>query len=221
MEKRFFYSIVAMMLLCLSVNAQRVVDVRRCEPVVNGKFMIMLDTVRVETSPLVYKLIESNPTAYCVVENGSDKMFFLRSALESPAESYVFEVASATLENDLPTVTMTSGYKFADPDLRWLAVQPGQHVKVSRYAGLTHEMALFETVSRDTPLSEGADVDKAMAPMKSQLPQMIGKVQADNQAKAKKAAEAKALADAEAKALADAEIDKTLAGIAAYAATHK
>ena len=173
--------IIAMMLCSIcAIQAQRVTDVRRVEtaPAGNGmqKFFLMLDTVRMEVSPAIHKIVEANPTAYCVVEHGGEKSVFLRSALNAPEEKFVFEVKQAGMENDLPTVTFTDGGKFSDPDLRWLAVLPGQHVQISKYRGITHEIAVFETVSRNTPLSEGAS-GNAVKPMKSRLAEQLDEVQ--------------------------------------------
>ena len=197
MRKKMVISIFVMLFAVCEVYAQRVVDVRRVEPVVNNKYAVMLDTVRVEVAPLVYKIIEANPTAYCAIELDGEKSFFRRAALDAPEVKYIFEVAGVGMENDMPTVSMTNGYRFSDPDLRWLAVLQGQHVQISRYVGLTHELMIFETVSRSTPLTEGVSGSDAMAPMKSRLPQMIGEVQ-DAAAKAKLTAQATPVATASA-----------------------
>lgn len=206
MNKKMVCIVVSMLFsICAgNVFAQRVVDVRRVEtaPAGNGmqKFYLMLDTVRLEVSPAVHKIVEANPTAYCVVEHGGEKSVFLRSALEAPEEKFVFEVKEVGMENDLPKVTFTDGGAFSDPDLRWLAVLPGQHVQISKYRGITHELAVFETVSRNTPLSEGTSGD-AVKPMKSRLPQQLDEVQkaqaAKEQAKAQELAQAGSAASAE------------------------
>lgn len=186
--KKMVLCIIALVLCAMSVNAQRVVDARRVENL-NGKFYVMLDTFRVEVAPLIYKIIEAEPTKYCLLEAGDTKSFFKRSALEEPSMRYVFEVKEATLENDVPVVHMTNGYKFADTDLAWLAVLPGQHVQISRYLGLTRELIIFETVSRDTPLTNDITAEQASAPAKSRLQQMVKEVQEKAKAKATKAAE--------------------------------
>lgn len=181
MKKMVLCIVMMLCSICAgNVFAQRVVDVRRTEtaPAGNGKqkYFLMLDTVRLEVSPAVHKIVEANPTAYCVVEHNGEKSVFLRSALEAPEEKFVFEVEQVGLENDLPKVTFTDGGSFSDSDLRWLAVLPGQHVQISKYRGITHELAIFETVSRSTPLSEGTSGD-AVKPMKSRLAEQLDEVQ--------------------------------------------
>lgn len=211
MRKKMVCIVVSMLFsICAgNVFAQRVVDVRRVEtsPAGNGmqKFYLMLDTVRMEVSPAVYKIVEKNPTSFCVVEHNGDKSVFLRSALNAPEESYVFEVKEAGLENDLPKVTFTDGGSFSDPDLRWLAVLPGQHVQISKYRGITHELAIFETVSRSTPLSSGASGD-AVKPMKSRLPQQLDEVQ---KAQAQVAPEVKATQELAQATTSSASAEKT------------
>jgi hypothetical protein len=174
---------IVMMLCAMSSVAQRVVDARRVENA-NGKYFVMLDTFRVEVSPLIYKIVEADPTQYCLLEAGDTKSFFLRSSLEEPAMKYVFEVAKVELENDLPKVVMTNGYSFTDKDLAWLAVLQGQKVQISRYIGLTRELIIFETVARSTPVTEGVTAEQASAPAKSRLQEMIKEVQAKAKAKA-------------------------------------
>lgn len=186
--KKMVLAIIAMMMCVCEMNAQYVVDARRVENM-NGKFYVMLDTFRVEVAPLIYKIIEAEPQEYCLLKAGDTQSFFKRSALEEPSMRYVFEVKEATLENDVPVVHMTNGYKFADTDLAWLAVLPGQHVQISRYLGLTRELIIFETVSRDTPLTNDITAEQASAPAKSRLQQMVKEVQEKAKAKATKAAE--------------------------------
>ena len=205
MRKKMVLSIVVSMLFSIcAVNAQRVVDVRRVEvqPAGNGmqKYYLMLDTVRLEVSPAVYKIVEASPTNYCVVEHNGDKSVFLRSALNAPEESYVFEVEQVGMENDLPKVTFTNGGSFSDTNLKWLAVLKGQHVQISKFRGITHEIAVFETVPRSTPLSEGVSGD-AVKPMKSRLAEELDAVQkaqaTKEQAKAQELAQANSSASAE------------------------
>ena len=98
---------------------------------------------------------------------------------------YVFQVAKVDLVNDMPTVYMTNGYQFSDPDLAWLEVLEGQHVQISRYIGLTRELIIFETVSRDTPLTNDITAEQASAPAKSRLHQMVKEIQEKAKAKAK------------------------------------
>lgn len=181
--KKMVFCIV-LMLCAMSSVAQRVVDARRVENA-NGKYFVMLDTFRVEVSPLIYKIVEADPTQYCLLEAGDTKSFFLRSSLEEPAMKYVFEVAKVELENDLPKVVMTNGYSFTDKDLAWLAVLQGQKVQISRYIGLTRELIIFETVARSTPVTEGVTAEQASAPAKSRLQQMVKEVQEKAKAKAK------------------------------------
>ena len=182
--KKMVLSIIALMLCAMSINAQRVVDARRVENM-NGKYFVMLDTFRVEVAPLIYKIIEDNPQAYCLLEAGDTKSFYLRSSLEEPAMRYVFQVAKVDLVNAMPTVYMTNGYQFSDPDLAWLEVLEGQHVQISRYIGLTRELIIFETVSRDTPLTNDITAEQASAPAKSRLHQMVKEIQEKAKAKAK------------------------------------
>lgn len=147
-------------------------------------FYVMTDEFEVQVSPLIYKIVESEPTAYQVVSVGDIKTVFAKADFANPAQ-YVFEVSKEPeLMNDVPMVTMTNGYKFSDPDLAWLAVLPGQHVQISRYIGLTREITVFETVSRSTPLK--GDAEQASAPAKSRLPQMIEAVKAKAKAVAPK-----------------------------------
>lgn len=134
------------------------------------KFYAQTENGNVEISPLIYKIVEAYPQDFIVVEAGGVKTLFARVDFVTPSQ-YVFEVDNVTLENDKPTVTMTNGFKFSDEDISWLAVLPGQHVQVSRYIGLTREITVFETVSRDTPLT--GDVTSANAPAKSKLPKLI------------------------------------------------
>ena len=139
-------------------------------------YFIQTDSFEVQVSPLIYKIVESNPAAYEVVSVGDVQTIFAKADFATPTQ-YVFEVANEPeLVNDMPLVTMTNGYKFADPDLAWLAVLPGQHIQVSRYIGLTREITVFETVSRSTPLK--GEAAEASAPAKSKLPQMIEAVKA-------------------------------------------
>ena len=157
------------------VNAVKSV---RTVPLANKtqKFFVQTDSFEVEVSPLIFKIVESEPEAYQVVSVGDIKTIFAKADFASP-KTYVFEVAKAPeLVNDVPLVTMTNGYQFADPDLAWLAVLQGQHVQISRYIGLTREITVFETVPRNTPLK--GDVADAAAPAKSRLPQMIEAVKA-------------------------------------------
>lgn len=139
------------------------------------KFYAQTENDKVEISPLIYKIVEAYPQDFIVVEAGGIKTLFARVDFVTPSQ-YVFEVENVTLENDKPTVTMTNGFKFSDEDIAWLAVLPGQHVQVSRYIGLTREITVFETVSRDTPLS--GDLSSASAPAKSRLPKLIEKTKA-------------------------------------------
>ena len=202
--KKMVICIIALMLCSICASAQHVVDVRRVETKANAdgtqKFFLMLDTVRLEVSPAVHKIVEANPTAYCVVEHNGEKSVFLRSALEAPEESYVFEVEEVGLENDLPKVTFTNGGSFSDTNLKWLAVLKGQHVQISKFRGITHEIAVFETVPRSTPLSEGVSGD-VVKPMKSRLAEELDAVQkaqaAKEQAKAQELAQANSSASAE------------------------
>ena len=186
--KKVVLAIIAMMMCVCEMNAQYVVDARRVENM-NGKFYVMLDTFRVEVAPLIYKIIEAGPQEYCLLKAGDTQSFFKRSALEEPSMRYVFEVAEVDLVNDMPTVYMTNGYQFSDPDLAWLAVLEGQHVQISRYIGLTRELIIFETVSRSTPLTEGVTAAEASAPAKSRLQQLVKEAQEKAKAKATKAAE--------------------------------
>ena len=189
MNKKVFMVIVlaTMFSMCVSdAVAQRVVDARRLEVVNNQNgsrsFWLMLDTVRIQVSDVVAKIVEPEPTAFCVVETGGEKFLFKRAALEAPREQYVFEVAHAPqMQGEGVLVTMTNGYSFTDPDIAWLAVQPGQHVQVSRYIGVEFELMVFKTVSRETQLSEGVDVAALSAPAKSEIPQLL------EESKAKKA----------------------------------
>ncbi len=147
-------------------------------------YFIQTDSFEVQVSPLIYKIVESNPAAYEVVSVGDVQTIFAKADFATPTQ-YVFEVAKEPeLVNDMPLVTMTNGYKFADPDLAWLAVLPGQHIQVSRYIGLTREITVFETVSRSTPLK--GEAAEASAPAKSRLPQMIEAVKAKANANATK-----------------------------------
>ena len=145
-------------------------------------FYVQTDSFEVQVSPLVYKIVESDPAAYEVVSVGDIRTVFAKADFNTPAQ-YVFEVyGEPELVNDMPLVTMTNGYRFSDPDLAWLTVLPGQHVQISRFAGLTREITVFETVSRDTPLK--GEVAEASAPLKSKLSQMIEAVQAKAKANA-------------------------------------
>ena len=164
----------------MCANAQVINEIKsvRVAPQENQtqKFFVQTDSFDVEVSPLVYKIVESEPTAYEVVSVADVRTVFAKVDFANPAQ-YVFEVAAEPeLQNDMPVVTMTNGYKFSDPDLAWLAVLKGQHVRISRYIGLTREITVFETVSRDTPLK--GDAATASAPAKSKLPQMIEAVKA-------------------------------------------
>lgn len=180
--KRLVWFIVFATMFSMCAVAQRVVDVRRVENPGNGHFYVMTDTVRTEVSPLVFKVIEAAPTEYCSVEIGDTKSFFRRASLNEPEIRYIFEVAKepSLIKRDgkeYTEITMTNGYVFSDPDIAWLAVRPGQHVSISRYIGLTRELIIYETVSRDTQLTD-IDGATAGAPAKSRLPQMIEEVKA-------------------------------------------
>lgn len=183
--KKVMVGIIALMLgsMCM---AQEVVNINAVEKNNDGKYFIVLeDAQRREVSPLIYKIIEESPTSYCQVGIGDVQGFFNKKDLGTPNMRYVFEVKEVVLdENDVPKVIMTNGYAFSDPDLAWLTVLEGQHVQISRFVGLTRELTIFETVSRETPLTD-VDAKSAAAPAKSQLAQMIEKVKA----KAKKSAE--------------------------------
>ena len=186
--KKFLMVAVFATVYSMCANAQVVNEIKsvRVAPQENKtqKFYVEADDFEVEVSPLVYKIVESEPSAYQVVSVGDIKTIFSKTGFASPTQ-YVFEVAKEPeLVNDMPLVTMTNGYKFADPDLAWLAVLPGQHIQVSRYIGLTREITVFETVSRSTPLK--GEAAEASAPAKSRLPKMIEAVKAKANANATK-----------------------------------
>lgn len=192
MRKLSFVSVIVMMLSAVAVSAQQVktFDVTNVESKMvedeNFKFFVLADsTMKVEVSPLVYKIVEDEPTSFEVVMVGDNiKTIFTKEALARPQE-FIFEVDSVSLVNDLPTVVMTNGYRFSDPDLAWLAVRSGQHVQILRYFGLTREITVFSTVSRETPLTE-VSAEDAMAQAESKLPQMIEAVKDKAKAAAKK-----------------------------------
>ena len=172
--KKFMVCVVFATMLCSMCFAQSTADVKSVTAVQGEnktqKFYAQTENDKIEISPLVYKIVEAYPQDFIVVEAGGVKTLFARVDFVTPSQ-YVFEVKDVTLENDKPTVTMTNGFKFSDEDIAWLAVQPGQHVQVSRYIGLTREITVFETVPRDTPLT--GDVSSANAPAKSKLPKLI------------------------------------------------
>lgn len=185
MAKKVFFSIAfAMLTLCNTASAQVTHDVRKVEAV-NNEYFVVVDDERIEVAPLFYKIIEQNPSAYCLVEVCGTKSFFKKTAVETPEYKYVFEVAKVGMEANTPTVYMTNGYKFSDPDLNWLAVLRGQHVQISRYVGLTREFIVFETVSRTIALTENVTAAEAAAPIKSRLQKMINEVEIKKQAKEK------------------------------------
>lgn len=189
MIKRMVCVVFATMLYSMCCLGQYVVDVRRVENVRNQdgsqKFYLVLDTVKLEVAPMIYKIVEAEPSAFCTVEIGSNKYVFERKALEAPLTRYVFEVAGTSLEEDQSKVTMTNGFSFIDPDIAWLGVQPGQHVQISTYRGVTHFFRILETVPRDTPLSE-IDAATASAPVRSYASQLLEEAKAKVKAKAKK-----------------------------------
>lgn len=187
MKKLFMVAVFATV-YSMCVNAQVINEIKsvRVAPQENRtqKFYVETDAFEVEVSPLIYKIVESEPAAYEVVSVGDVRTIFAKADFANP-RTYVFEVAKEPeLLNDTPVVTMTNGFSFSDPDLAWLAVLKGQHVQISRFIGLTREITVFETVSRDTPLK--GDAAEASAPAKSRLPQMIEAVKAKANANATK-----------------------------------
>lgn len=186
--------IVATMMYSMCAMAQVVNNIKSVEtiPLENKtqQFFVLTDSDRVQVSPLIYKIVEAAPEEFCLVEVGDVKTVFAKADFANPTQ-YVFEVAKTDLVDDVPTVYMTNGYRFADPDLAWLSVLEGQKVQISRHIGLTREITVFQTVPRSTPVTD-IDVNTASAPAKSPLPRMI---EATKAKKAKKvSAEPQALA---------------------------
>ena len=186
--KKIMGFVVFATMMCSMCVAQTVTNIKSVKtvPMANQTqtFYVLTDSAELQVSPLVYKIVESEPADFCVVEVGDVKTVFAKADFANPTQ-YVFEVAKEPeLVNDMSMVTMTNGYTFADHDIAWLAVLKGQHVQVSRYVGLTREITVFETVSRATPLTD-IDAAVASAPAKSKIPQLIEGIKA--KAKAKKA----------------------------------
>lgn len=190
MKKLFMVAVFATVFsMCASAQVINEIKNVRVAPQENKTqlYFIQTDSFEVQVSPLVYKIVESDPAAYEVVSVGDVRTIFAKADFANP-RTYVFEVAKEPeLLNDTPVVTMTNGFSFADPDLAWLAVLKGQKVQISRYIGLTREITVFETVSRSTPLK--GEAAEASAPAKSKLPQLIEGIKA----KAKAAANALAM----------------------------
>lgn len=177
-KKVFFAAIACIALVAQSIAAQTMTDIRRVSTS-NERYYVVTDSGNVQVSPLVYKIVEAQPEAYQVVTVGDIQTVFEKIALVSPS-TFVFEVETTSLVNDTPTVHMTNGFAFSDPDLLWLAVQPGQKVRIQRYIGLTREFTVYETVPRSTPVS--GDVEQAAAPAKSKVQELLSKIKEKAQA---------------------------------------
>lgn len=176
MKKLMVFIVFATMLNSMCAMAQEVTNIKSVTTVpledkTQQFFVITEVNEKIQVSPLVYKLVEAFPEDYCVVSVGNIKTVFAKADFGNPTQ-YVFEVAKTDLVNDMPTVYMTNGYVFSDPDIAWLSVLEGQKVQVSRHIGLTREITVFQTVPRSTQVTN-IDAATACAPAKSRLPQMI------------------------------------------------
>jgi hypothetical protein len=195
MKKMVVFIVFATMMYSMCAMAQNVSNIKSVTavPLENKtqQFFVLTEVnEKIQVSPLVYKLVEAFPEDYCVISVGNVKTVFNKADFANPTQ-YVFEVAKTDLVDDVPTVYMTNGYRFADPDLAWLSVLEGQKVQISRHIGLTREITVFQTVPRSTPVTN-VDAAIASAPAKSPLPRMI---EATKAKKAKKvSAEPQALA---------------------------
>lgn len=180
----FFAAIVMTFCCAVCANAQSVPSTWKIEQVKklgvskDGQhFYVLSDSSKLEISDIHWRLVRENKSAYSIVDVGGLKTLFANENLATPSETYVFEAQKASLdaEKDQAIVTMTNGYYFSDNDVRWLGIQPGQHVQILRWLGMQQEVTVFSTVPRDKELKGTAEA--ASKQLNSDLQQRLAAAQ--------------------------------------------
>lgn len=140
-------------------NAQEVYELKNLSVQDSHCYAYASETVRVEISPLSYKLMENEGVEnFCfvaVVDN--EGSVFNTIIRKDDLKIAVFEVESVGMTEDgTPRVFFVGGQYLTYNDESLFTLNPGQKLRmVNLYKGINNEGRLIQTVSRDTPTTEG------------------------------------------------------------------